>query len=325
MKRWWLVGLLLVGLEVLLFQVTHRAQTPPRSTSTAQMPAPSVNPSGNPSGNSSVGGMASPAPNPAETIRYETYTLPQATAHVLTIPSGSGAIVRVGVASGGDSLENFVRSSGAIGGINGGYFDPENLLSTSYVVQQGQLVADPKLNDRLMQNPNLAPYMDKILNRSEFRRYQCEDGVRYAITPQNEATPAGCQLVDGLGGGPQLLPALTLEQEGFLAVENGTVIRDAIGYSQPNARSAIGLTEQGDVVLVMVAKQPNNPSNSGISLPALAEFMKTLGVTQALNLDGGGSSSLYYDGKTILGSVDNAGNPVGRSVKSVLLVVPPTP
>lgn len=314
MKRWWVIGLLLIGLEVLLFQVTHRAKAPTSPTTTAQIAAPPTNPSAE-TVSQKAGAM----------VRYETYPLPQATAHVLTIPAGSGATVQVGIAPGIDSLANFVSATGAIGAINGGFFDPENLLTTSYVVQQGQIAADPKLNDRLMQNPDLAPYLGKILNRSEFRRYQCADGVRYAITPQSEPTPQDCQIVDALGAGPQLLPALTLEQEGFVAVENGTVIRDALGYNQPNARSAIGLTEQGDVVLVMVAKQPNSPTNSGISLPALAEFMKTLGVTQALNLDGGGSSSLYHDGKTVFGSVDAAGNPVGRSVKSVLLVVPPAP
>jgi exopolysaccharide biosynthesis protein len=47
--------------------------------------------------------------------------------------------------------------------------------------------------------------------------------------------------------------------------------------------------------------------------------MKTLGVEKAMNLDGGSSSSLYYKGKTLYGKVDEKGNLVRRSVKSVLL------
>jgi exopolysaccharide biosynthesis protein len=42
-------------------------------------------------------------------------------------------------------------------------------------------------------------------------------------------------------------------------------------------------------------------------LTALADFMKTLGVEKAMNLDGGSSSSFYYDGKTFYGKVDDAG------------------
>lgn len=320
MKQAWQIALLLLGLEVLLFLAIHQGRTP------SAMPI--ANPANVSTGNGTVQAPSPDPPSPQSipapetSVRYQTYPLPQATAHVLTIPAGSEARVRVGVSAEVDSLENFAQSTGAIAVINGGFFDPANLLTTSYVVQQGQLVADPRQNDRLMQNPALAPYLSQILNRSEFRRYQCGNGERYAITPQNEPSPSDCQLVDAVGAGPQLLPTLTLEQEGFFSQKDGTVVRDALGYDRPNARSAIGLTAQGDVVLVMVAKQPSDPANSGVSLPALAEFLKSIGVTQALNLDGGGSSSLHYSGKTIFGSIDPEGNPVGRSVKSVLMVVP---
>ncbi|WP_088892141.1 phosphodiester glycosidase family protein [Leptolyngbya ohadii] len=319
----WRIALLLLGLEVLLFLAIHRGRTP-SATPIANTATTSA---GNATAQTTSPTIASQQLNPTAetTLRYQTYSLSQATAHVLTIPAGGEARVQVGVSPGVDSLENFAQSTGAIAVINGGFFDPANLMTTSYVVQEGQLAADPRQNDRLMQNPDLTPYLSQILNRSEFRRYQCglQNGseVRYAIAPQNEPSPTDCQLVDAVGAGPQLLPTLTLEQEGFLTQENGTVIRDALGYDRPNARSAVGLTAQGDVVLVMVAKQPDNPA-SGVSLPALAEFMKSIGVTQALNLDGGGSSSLYYNGKTIFGSIDPEGNPVERSVKSVLVVIP---
>jgi exopolysaccharide biosynthesis protein len=48
--------------------------------------------------------------------------------------------------------------------------------------------------------------------------------------------------------------------------------------------------------------------------------MKTLGVNKAMNLDGGSSSSFYYDGKAFYGKVDGQGERVERSVKSVLLL-----
>jgi hypothetical protein len=188
------------------------------------------------------------------------------------------------------------------------------------IVVQRFLVADPNQNDRLINNPKLAPYLNKILNRTEFRRYLCGQIVRYDIALHTEPPLPGCRLVDALGGGPRLLPELTLVQEGFLDFSNGEVIRDSLNSSQPNARSAIGITRDRSLLWVMVAQKPDTPTTSGMSLQALAAFLKTLGVEKAMNLDGGSSSSLYYKGKTFYGKVDEKGNLVRRSVKSVLLI-----
>jgi exopolysaccharide biosynthesis protein len=71
----------------------------------------------------------------------------------------------------------------------------------------------------------------------------------------------------------------------------------------------------------MAAQKPDAPSNSGMSLPALTTFMQErLGVKQAMNLDGGSSSALFYEGKTVYGKVDPEGQPIQRAVKSVILV-----
>ena len=214
-----------------------------------------------------------------------------------------------------NTVEEFAHKHRSIAIINGGFFDPSNQKTTSVVVIQGKLVADPKQNERLVNNPDLKPYLGKILNRTEFRRYLCGQTFRYDITRHSEPTPTGCQLIDALGGGPTILPELTLEQEGFLDKVNR---RDALGSNQPNARTAVGITHHGSIVLVMVAQKSN--AGGGMSLPELANFMKTLGVEKAMNLDGGSSSSLYYKGKSFYGKVDEDGHPVKRSVKSVLLV-----
>ena len=289
----WL-GLIATSLGILLLFKPHHE--PPTATSSA------------------------PRPAPEQDIRYNAYTLDQSVVHTLLIPAKSRFSVTPALSQKLDSLERFVQKHKALGAINGGFFDPENGKSTAYVVVQGQQVADPSQNERLMNNPNLAPYLPKILNRSEFRRYRCGQTFRYDIALHAEPTPAGCQLVDALGGGPRLLPELTLVQEGFLDFSNGEVIRDSLGSRKPNARTAVGITRDGSVLLVMVAQKPETPTTSGMSLQALADFMKTKDVEKAMNLDGGSSSSLYYQGKTFYGKVDDKGNQLRRLVKSVLLV-----
>lgn len=257
-------------------------------------------------------------PTTAETIRYQTHNLPSSIVHTLFIPAQSHTVT-LAVSPQLDTLENFAKKYGAIAVLNAGFFDPIDRKTTSYVTQQGKLVADPRLNERLVNNPDLIPHMDKILNRSEFRRYLCGKYWRYDLALHNEAISQNCTLIDAVGGGPRLLPELTAQQEAFITTDPRKGSRDALGSRQPNARTAIGITHDGSVVWVMAAQKPNT-SHSGMSLLELAEFMKNLGVEAAMNLDGGSSSALYYQGKTFSGKIDSNGNPIQRPVKSVLLV-----
>jgi exopolysaccharide biosynthesis protein len=255
--------------------------------------------------------------SPPKTIRYFERTLPQSIAHILLIPANSRFLVTPAISQKVDTVEKFAQKHRAVAILNAGFFDPANQKSTSYVILQGKLVANPKENERLVNNPNLQSYLSQIFNRTEFRRYSCGQTVRYDIALHGASQLAGCQLVDAIGAGPSLLPKLTLVKEGF--VDNANK-RDALSSNQPNARTAVGITHDGSVVLVMVAQKPSAPANSGVSLPALADFMKTIGADKAMNLDGGSSSSLYYNGKTFYGKVDLEGNLIKRPVKSVLLV-----
>lgn len=262
----------------------------------------------------SISTVASP---PLKTIRYFERTLPQSIAHILLIPANSKFLVTPALSQKVATVEEFAQKYRAVAILNAGFFDPVNQKSTSYIILQGKLVADPKQNERLVNNPNLKSYLSQIFNRTEFRRYLCGQTVRYDIALHSQSPPAACKLVDAVGAGPRLLPELTSVQEGFVDNVNK---RDALGSNQPNARTAVGITRDGSVVLVMVAQKSSAPANSGVSLPALADFMKTLGVNKAMNLDGGSSSSLYYKGKTFYGKVDLEGNSIKRPVKSVLLV-----
>jgi hypothetical protein len=135
--------------------------------------------------------------------------------------------------------------------INGGFFDPNNSLTTSFVFNKGMLTGDPRINPQLMNNPKLVPYLPKIFNRSEFRVYLCQkqQGVfetEYDIVPHNEPIPATCLLQDSLGAGPALLPKLEDFNEGFVDYNaSGKITRDPVGVCSKNARSVVGLTKQG--------------------------------------------------------------------------------
>ncbi|MEH1802499.1 MAG: phosphodiester glycosidase family protein [Nostoc sp.] len=266
---------------------------------------------------SSTPSIPTVASSPPKTIRYFDRTLPQSIAHIVLIPANSKFLVTPALSQKVATVEEFAQKYQAVAVLNAGFFDPANQKTTSYVVRQGKLIADPKENERLVNNPNLKSYLGQIFNRTEFRRHLCGQTISYSIVLHSQSLPGGCQLVDAIGAGPRLLPELTLAKEGFVDNDNK---RDALGSNQPNARTAVGITRDGSIVLVMVAQKPSAAANSGISLPALADLMKTLGADEAMNLDGGSSSSLYYKGKTFYGKVDLEGNSIKRPVKSVLLV-----
>lgn len=260
---------------------------------------------------------ADPALTPPRPPVYETLSLPSATVHWVTISDPVRYPVRVAVTENltlVEAMADQICGADCAAAINAGFFDPNNGLTTSAVVMDGELVADPRQNDRLVGNPDLASYLDNILNRSEFRRYTCDGIPSYAITFHQDPIPDGCVLAESVGAGPQLLPESTAIEEGFLDPATG---RDAIGSQSANARSAVGITAEGAVVLAMVAQVPG-VSPSGLSLPDLADLMAERGVVQALNLDGGSSSTLIANGTTHYGRLNQAGERVQRPVKSIL-------
>ncbi len=260
---------------------------------------------------------------PIAAPRYQAYERPQATVHVVALPAGTRLSIAVTDAL--TPVETFAQQENALAVINGGFFDPQNGKTTSHLIIQGQTVGNPADNERLIENPALSPYLSQILNRSEFRAYQCRTSVqtsemRYEIAAHDVLSTSlanRCTLVSLLGAGPQLLPKNTSFEEGFTDYENGELNRDAIGSMQPNARSAIALKSDGSVLLLMAAQRPDAP---GMTLAAITEFARSLGAVQLLNLDGGSSSSLYYDGQTYLGRLDAEGNRIQRPVKSVIMV-----
>lgn len=259
------------------------------------------------------------SPSPAK-IEFKVERLPRSVVYSLHIPTQGQYLVTPGVANTTEPLASFVQTYGAIAAINGGFFDPQNQKSTSSVIVQTRQVAKPEDNERLMTNPDLLPYLDKILNRSEFRQYRCGSQIVYDIVLRQTLPAPGCELESSLGGGPQLLPDVALVQEGFQDVSNGKVIRDSLGSDRRNARSAIGMTRDGAIVLVMVGQKPDIPTDSGMTIKELVDYLKSLKVEKAMNLDGGSSAALYYGGETIYGKVNESGEAIQRPVKSVLLV-----
>ena len=62
-------------------------------------------------------------------------------------------------------------------------------------------------------------------------------------------------------------------------------------------RTAVGYTSEGDLLLLIVDGRQSE--SRGVNLDELAKIMKDIGAVEALNLDGGGSSSIFAKGRLL--------------------------
>lgn len=84
-------------------------------------------------------------------------------------------------------------------------------------------------------------------------------------------------------------------------------------------RSLIGTTHDGHILFIVVdGRQPGYAD--GMSLFELRALARSLGCTDALNLDGGGSATLYIAGQGDNGVVNRPSGKVQRPVPSIIFV-----
>ncbi len=100
-------------------------------------------------------------------------------------------------------------------------------------------------------------------------------------------------------------------------VKNGEVFVDmteqklaSIGGKNP--RSAIGYTADNNLILVAVDGREGH--SVGMTLMQLANFMKSAGCVNAINLDGGGSTVMYVDGKVVNNPQVKGGIPLSNAI-----------
>lgn len=111
---------------------------------------------------------------------------------------------------------------------------------------------------------------------------------------------------NAVGGGPFLL-------------KGGVPSVDAVAqrftkdfYQNRHARSAVGKTADGAVIFTVVEARPG--ITVGATLDELADIMKRLGCTDAMNMDGGGSSSINIQGLTLNHPSENGERAIANGV-----------
>lgn len=115
-----------------------------------------------------------------------------------------------------------------------------------------------------------------------------------------------------VGGVPRIL------RNGEVSVEYE---KEDIGESfstTRHPRTAVGLSKDKKTVYFLTVDGRQPGLSIGVDLPDLAEYMKNLGAWDAMNLDGGGSTTMWVRGE-VVNYPSDAGGP--RTVSNAILVV----
>jgi len=118
--------------------------------------------------------------------------------------------------------------------------------------------------------------------------------------------PSVGEILHAVGGGPRLVRA------GKVSIE-----AEAEGFSQAfvttaHPRTAVGFNERKLFLVTVDGRQPGY--SVGMTLPQLAELMLSLGCREAMNLDGGGSTTCLVRGQVVNRPSDQRERPVANAL-----------
>lgn len=128
----------------------------------------------------------------------------------------------------------------------------------------------------------------------------------YKIHFRLEGDEAWKSVKYAIGGGPRLI------RDKRVSVEFGDERFDQDLALKRHPRTAIGVTDGGEIVIVVV--DGRSKYSTGASLNELAWIMRRLGCVNAINLDGGGSSTLYVGGAVLSRPSDGKERPVANAL-----------
>jgi len=230
------------------------------------------------------------------TVTGSTYSSDGATVEISSVVTGSGdstvtyyvadvtltdaTVLQSAFANnefGTNIVENtsaIAEDNGAVFAINGDYY---GFRDTGIVIRNGVVYRDEGARE------GLAFYRDGTV--------QVYDET---TTSADELAAAG--VWNTLSFGPAILEDGEVV-DGIEDVEVDTNVGNhSIQGDQP--RTAVGVIDANHLVFVVVDGRSPGYSE-GVTLPELADIFQDLGATTAYNIDGGGSSTLYFDGEVV--------------------------
>ena len=187
-----------------------------------------------------------------------------------------------------DTTSDMAEENNAVLAINGDYYGARQ---SGYVIRNGVVYRNQGSNGE-----------DMVISK---------DGTLSFISESDTTTDSLIQKQAGqvLSFGPVL-------------VENGQIAvteNDEVGMAMAsNPRTAIGTVAKNHYLFVV--SDGRTSESAGLSLYELANFMKSLGATNVYNLDGGGSSTMVFQGEVVNKPTTNGNKISERAVSDILYI-----
>lgn len=173
-----------------------------------------------------------------------------------------------------DTTSNIAEESKAIFAINGDYY---GFRDYGYVIRNGTLY-----RDTVGESDDEALVIDKDGNFSIVKESE--------VSAQTLSDEGSWQV---LSFGPSLI------EDGEITVDSNSEVSQS---KSSNPRTAIG--QISALHYVIVVSDGRTSESTGLSLLQLAQEFKDRGCTTAYNLDGGGSSTMYFNGEIVNSPTD---------------------
>lgn len=192
------------------------------------------------------------------------------------------------------TTSSIASSKNAIFAINGDYYGAN---TSGYVIKNGVIY---RSTNRQSDYDDLAIHSD-----GSFGTFNESD------TTAQELLDSG--VVNTFAFGP------TLVSNGQIAVSESEEVGQAMAE---NPRTAIGIieTDDGSLHYIVIVSDGRTDESAGLTLYEMAELMQSYSVTIAYNLDGGGSSTMYFNGKVINNPTTSGNTIEERAVSDIVYI-----
>ena len=185
----------------------------------------------------------------------------------------------------------------ALAAINGGFFDMDNGGSVTYFERDDSVISRNRTSDLKWAVPDSLINGALILNKNYTLEIESAKGERFYETSKKEAFVMVC--------GPLLIMD-SLVQE----------LPDMKFAAMRHPRTCVGLTNES---IIFMTVDGRSETAAGMNLSEVQYYMLKLGCLDAINLDGGGSTSMWTLEK---GLVNNPSDKTGeRPVANALLIL----
>lgn len=189
-----------------------------------------------------------------------------------------------------ETTSNAAKRKSGILAINGGGFYTEQRNGGSYA----QLIGNTVIDGRLVETFNGYPgdLFFAGINRN---------GQVIGTVPHSEKSLMELNPYQGVSFIPVLL-------------KNGKKVEIPSKWKKTNEpRTIIGKYANDDLIMIVIDGRQNDWS-TGVTLELLQDKLLNLGVKEAYNLDGGGSSAMYFNGKILNKPSDGKERPVVNNI-----------